>query len=305
MKLYSTRLDRQAQLNRWLRRGTTGLVSGLSEAPLPVTLGQARTGGRVGAAGANGGAGLPGAAGMSRGCKMWSGTQRNFAFANTTPESFGIVWGAGFDTAPGGGPLVVIATNDIEAMPRLITRATGVNNQRRNATTSAPFRLGLGNGRAGFLAVWRFGFPNLAATRQWFVGMQTATGTSTTTTATGPSVLTSMIGVGQDAADTSPQFMHNNASGTATKVSTGLANIVANRLYKLTLFADPFGTEVDLTFQSFVGGVSSGLVTYHASADLPSGTDLAATVLSNAGSVGALTEMAFFSFYAEIQPWPG
>lgn len=307
VKIYGTRFDRQAQLNRWLRRGTSGLVSGNSEAAQPVTF-STSTGGQLESAGPDG---MPG---VDRGCKMWTQMPGSPTFPFPHDDSFAIEW-FGLTGPPPGTPWVdppdqdaVIATSDLGNLPRLLDSVTGVNRQQC-ITTNMLFQQGHGNGRGGFRAVWRFGFQTLSSTRRWFVGLANPNPSSgTSTVAFDPSTgLTNliglnMIGIGQDAADTSPQFMHNDSSGNASKISTGMANIVVDRLYKFSLFADPFGSEFDMSFESFVGGVSTGSATHHAASNLPVGSQ-PAIVMVNAGPNGAATALALATFYAEIQPW--
>ena len=88
-----------------------------------------------------------------------------------------------------------------------------------------------------------------------------STGAGTVPTDANPSTLDNAIGVGYDSADTNWHMMFNGATGTATKVDTGLPRPTADRtkLYELMLFSPPGSNTIhysitDLsTFAEFAG----------------------------------------------------
>jgi hypothetical protein len=102
--------------------------------------------------------------------------------------------------------------------------------------------------------------------------------------------------MGWDAADTNIQFMHNDGSGTATKIDLGASFPVptADRteVYDIALFCAPNGSSVEWQVTDIVDNVTaSGTV----STDLPSAT----TFLSQLGafSVGGTSSEAGFALF--------
>jgi hypothetical protein len=86
-----------------------------------------------------------------------------------------------------------------------------------------------------------------------------------------PSSLTSMCGMGWDRLDNNVHFMHNDASGTATKINLGAAfpkpNVDRTSVYRLTMFAPPGPMQIlgYLVEDLVSGATASGTVT----TDLP------------------------------------
>lgn len=72
----------------------------------------------------------------------------------------------------------------------------------------------------GFHLVWRWGPATgvATATHRAFTGMRNTTATPTDVN---PSAQTNLFGMGYDSADTNIQFMHNDGTGTATKIDLG------------------------------------------------------------------------------------
>ena len=129
----------------------------------------------------------------------------------------------------------------------------------------------------GFHATYRFGRPTGAAanaTLRGFTGLIAATGAPTDVN---PSTLVNMIGVGCDAADANYQIMHNDGSGTATKIDTGFAknDADATEMYELQLYARRGrGGQVDYVFTQLSDGASvSGSIT----TNLPANDTMLAT----------------------------
>ena len=90
-----------------------------------------------------------------------------------------------------------------------------------------------------------------------------------------PSTLLRMVGIGYDSADTNVQFMHNNGSGTATKIDLGASFPKPNAdrafTYRLRLYSPPGSTQsvtYEVTYLES-GVVATGTVT----TDLPATTD--------------------------------
>lgn len=104
-----------------------------------------------------------------------------------------------------------------------------------------------------------------------FAGMRNSTAAPTDVN---PSTLTNICGLGYDAGDTNLQFMHNDGSGTATKIDLGSSfpkpSSDRSKAYQLLLYAPP-GTTQSLSYLVIdleTGAEASGTVT----TDLPSTT---------------------------------
>lgn len=78
---------------------------------------------------------------------------------------------------------------------------------------------------------------------RFFMGLRASTAAPTDVD---PSTMTSILGIGWDAADTEVQVMQNSASGAATKTSTGWAvpSVDSQTMYHLHLYARAGATEV-------------------------------------------------------------
>lgn len=135
------------------------------------------------------------------------------------------------------------------------------------------------------------------ATRRAFTGLA---GSTAAPTDVNPSTLTNIIGMGWDAADTNVQIMHNDGTGTATKIDLGVARASADRtsVYSLALFAAPNGSSVqyavtDLTTETLIG---SGTIT----TDLPANTQfLAARGYCSVGGTSSVVGYALMGCYTE------
>lgn len=96
-----------------------------------------------------------------------------------------------------------------------------------SAGSSAGWRFGVAGvgvvrgdaaGIGGFDVKFRYGIATLPSGGRVFVGLHNA---STVIGNVDPSTLTQIVGVGADAADTNLSVMHNDGSGTATKIDLG------------------------------------------------------------------------------------
>lgn len=105
----------------------------------------------------------------------------------------------------------------------------------------AQFWRGNASGLGGFFYVVRFGISQTQTGYRWLVGL------SNTTALFGnaePSTFLNFVGIGQDSTDANIQFMHNDGSGTATKVDLGASwpKPTANtQFYEFRLFIAPNG----------------------------------------------------------------
>lgn len=192
---------------------------------------------------------------------------------------------------------VASATTDIAGQPRTsYISAAGAGSSGGLRSTSAYIQRSNGAGRGGFIMICRFAFASIPATRRWFVGL------SPTLTNTEPSSWLTMMGVGQDLADTSPQFMHNDGSGTATKTSSGLADVAVNLIYEVRLLSAPNLTTVQMSVERFAAGASAEYAEYDSgvSTDLPAQITVTQWAFwANNGSTAAVIDPVLIDLYFE------
>ncbi len=176
------------------------------------------------------------------------------------------------------------------------TAVAGVRATAQQKTVGGP-AAGLG----GFMLVWRWapatGVAN--ASHRAFAGMRNSIAAPTDVN---PSTLTGICGMGYDAADANIQFMHNDATGTATKIDLGAAfakpNIDRTAVYEVVMFCPPGITQA-LSYEVtnlVSGAVASGTVT----TDLPSTTTLLAPyAYVSVGGVSSVVGIMVNSMYLE------
>lgn len=117
-----------------------------------------------------------------------------------------------------------------------------------------------------------------------------------------PSALTNCVFVGNAAADTNLFLMHNDASGTCTRVDLGASfpvpNSVNNAIYEVALFAPPNATTIGWRVTRLdTGSVASGTIV---SADIPASTVfLAPHMYINNNGVAAAVILDFYRLYIE------
>lgn len=178
-------------------------------------------------------------------------------------------------TALGQG-FTITGTHTAQALNSTDSLGQSTRNRFVSATTSnagaglrgdaALWWRGNNTTRGGFFHVVTFGFQaqaNTTGTRA-FVGLAALT---TLATAGEPSALIDMVGIGWDAADAGTGnifFMHNDGTGTATKVDLGASFVRQNGArYTLSLYAPASTSEVfyHLQIHGNTGTVASGSVT--------------------------------------------
>jgi hypothetical protein len=222
------------------------------------------------------------------------------------PGNGGTVTNMGITTAATGGSTTAnVATTNLHTLMRrqewLVTTAA--------TTAVAGFRGaalqwlvgGPAAGQGGFHMVMRWGPATgvATATHRAFCGMRNSTAAPTDVN---PSTLTNICGMGYDAADTNIQFMHNDGSGTATKIDLGAGfpkpNADRTAVYEIALFAPP-GTTQALSYEVtnlVSGAVATGTVT----TDLPSTTTLLTFwSMISVGGTSSVTGIAIMSLYIE------
>lgn len=121
----------------------------------------------------------------------------------------------------------------------------------------------------GFFHVLRFGLSDVV----FGPGTRTFAGMMAQVTAPGdvnPSARANILGVGHDDGDANWQVMHNDATGTATKVDTGIP-VNATDALELIVFAPPAGSGVGFRFTNLETGAFFAAVV---SNDIPLPTQL-------------------------------
>lgn len=235
-------------------------------------------------------------AGLAHPVQGWLGSRRVAKVVpiggSTTVTALGaVVSGTGTATAA-----TMAATNIHTALNRLnylVTTASTSAVAGWRQSVAGYFIGAAASALGGFHYVARFGRPTgvaAVATLRGFTGFAASTGAPTDVN---PSTLVSMIGVGCDAADANYQIMHNDATGTATKIDTGFPKNTADatEMYELQLYAARGrGGRVDYVFKRLSDGASvSGSIT----TDLPTDT----TMLAPRGwhSVGGTSSVVGYS----------
>lgn len=156
-------------------------------------------------------------------------------------------------------------------------------------------------GRGGFLARMRGGPATgvANATTRFFMGLRGNNGAPTDVE---PSSLIDLLGLAFDAADANLQWMHNDGSGTATKVSLGIAIPTTDRSawYEISIYCAPNGTTIHYEFINLSDGtVLVGSVL----ADIPAATIfMTPLIYSSVGGVSSVIGIAaggsrFFTNY--------
>ncbi len=153
-------------------------------------------------------------------------------------------------------------------------------------------------GLGGFHLVTRFGIATggTLATKRAFCGMHASAAAPTDVQ---PSSLVNLVGVGYDAADANWFIMHNDASGTATRIDTGIVRPSADRqgVFEIALFAPPNASFIRYEFTRLDTGASfSGELT----TDLPVNTTaLNPYAYASVGGTSSVVGITLFSLYIE------
>lgn len=114
--------------------------------------------------------------------------------------------------------------------------------QIRSSLSNVVFR-GSSAGQGGWFLKYTFATETAVSGSRFLCGLRAGT---TIASGTQPSSLTDCVFIGNDAADTNLQIMHNDSAGTCTKIDLGSsfpAN-TANTVFTLYLFAEPNGSAI-------------------------------------------------------------
>ncbi|MGX7895460.1 hypothetical protein [Tsuneonella sp. HG222] len=143
----------------------------------------------------------------------------------------------------------------------------------------------------GFTCYFRWSLETANAGFRYFAGLASTTSPGNVN----PSSLTNILGFGADAADTNWQFMHNDGSGTATKIDTGIAKNVAGIFLEGTITVAAGGGSVSYTLQRLD---AAGSDSDSASTNLPSTSQvLGHLVWTNNGAVATNADIELHKYW--------
>jgi len=131
------------------------------------------------------------------------------------------------------------------------------------------------------------------STGRGFAGLQTGNGVSDVA----PSSLINMMGMGWDSADTNIQFMHNDGSGTATKIDLGssfpVPSVNNTSFYQVTISCAPGASTLYYRVKNMV---TSAVATGSFSTNIPSsGTFLRRLIYTSVGGTSSTVGCVFIS----------
>lgn len=173
-------------------------------------------------------------------------------------NAFGMAMGRGLLPNPGANTMSMIgysspsvsgvqitsaisATNFLTQQPRIKLTSSTTADALAGVSVGASVFSSSTPGRGGGMATARFGFSALPTGRRQFFGFTT---TSYGATPEEPSAFpVNMAIFGTDSTDTNIQLMTNQASGSATKINTGIA-LAANGWYEANIWMLPGSTTV-------------------------------------------------------------
>lgn len=201
------------------------------------------------------------------------------------------------------------ATAKTPASTNIHTQAAGVDFLVTTAATTAvagfrstvaQFWRGNAAGLGGFTYVCRWAPATGASTTtsRAFCGLMNSTAAPTDVE---PSSLTSMVGMGYNAADTNLQIFTNDGTGTATKTDLGASFPVSttdrSKVYELALFCPPNGSSIQYEVTDVgTGAKATGTLT----TDLPpSTTFLTPKGYCSAGGTSSVIGITLFTLYVE------
>ncbi len=222
------------------------------------------------------------------------------AAGNSTTTTF--VGGVSFIATGTATATSVSVTNIHTQMKRVDYRVTtpsttAVAGFRAN---SAQYFRGSTPSEGGFFFVGRWGPATgvATATKRASFGLHN---NQSAPTDVEPSTILNQIAMGWDSSDTNIQLMHNDGSGTATKIDLGASFSVPTsdrtKVYELALFCQPGGTTIYYEVLDIgTGSISSGIIT----TDIPSANTLMHLKgWMSVGGTSSVIGISFMSAYIE------
>ncbi|MFN3280406.1 MAG: DUF2793 domain-containing protein [Tabrizicola sp.] len=216
----------------------------------------------------------------------------------------GVQWGVTYSSTGTATAANVATTNLYTYLRRIEYLVTTASATAVVGFRGAALQWTLGGpsaGLGGFLNVFRWGPATgvATATTRAFAGMR---GSVSAPTDVNPSTLTNICGMGWDAGDANIQFMHNDGSGTATKIDLGASfprpTVDRAAAYEIALFAPPGPTQT--LYYEVTDLVSGAIATGSVTTDLPATTQLLAPwSYVSVGGTSSVVGMAVISHYIE------
>lgn len=194
----------------------------------------------------------------------------------------------------------VATTNVFTWFRRMGYVSAGTSNSSCGLRTPS-LQYGRGNvtGMGGFHFIARCGNSDasLVTNARFFAGLTTSTGNIGNVN---PSTLLNIIGFGNDSSDTNMQVMHNDSTGTATKINLGAsfpANTTNTDMYEFSLYCPPNASSIQYQVMNLTtNAVANGSI----SSDIPLNTQLLAMQLwRHNGGTAAAVGLDVVSLYME------
>lgn len=206
-------------------------------------------------------------------------------------------------TAAGTATAATMATTNIytqlKSLEYLVTAAANNAVAGFRASQNTFWRGNVANaGGFHFICQWGPATGVATTTNRAFVGMTSSTAAPTDVQ---PSTLTSMCGMGWDAADTNIQIMTNDAAGTATKVDLGtnfpVPTADRTKAYEVQLYCAPNASAMSYKVTDLgTGNVASGTL----STDLiPNTTFVSPRGWMSVGGTSSVIGIALMNMYVE------
>lgn len=236
------------------------------------------------------------AAGGGGGGDIWRGKRVVVVLpipSSTTLTALGDGYGAVGTSSAG----TLATTNLLSSMVRYVTTCSAFANNQAGLNGLPQFWLGNAAGLGGFRVEIEFGVVTTVTTLRLCAGLYYNGGAVIPLTAD-PSAATNSVFLGCDAADTNLQIMHNDGSGTCTKVDLGASFPKTNDVvYRVVFTAAANATTIDYEVTRLDSAASAaGTI----STDVPSNAQfMAAVIRCGNGGAGGAAASAFMRFLGE------
>ena len=197
------------------------------------------------------------------------------------------VTGTQSNPAPAAGSIVTRQRRTLYTSAATANAGAGWND---NTVTVYPI--------SGFFAGFVFSIEDAAAvgTARHCAGFKAA---STAIGGSDPSTFIDCIFVGADAGDTNLQLMHNDATGSCTKIDLGIDKGLTGEIFEATFFIEPEGTEL---FYQLVRLSNGDTVSGSVTTDLPTQTTgLRPFIHRGNGATAAAVAVGVFNYYLETE----
>ncbi|MGD9670119.1 MAG: NosD domain-containing protein [Hyphomicrobiaceae bacterium] len=152
----------------------------------------------------------------------------------------------------------------------------------------------------GYLVRMRFGLATPASGWSGFIGLTNSA--AALSGGADPSSFASIVAVGWDTTDTTLQVMHNDSTGTATKIDLGAgfpADSQATDIYDVAFYAVPGATSIEYRVERVWGG-SNQVATGTISTDMPANTlPLGFQAYASNRTSAAIVRLDLMGFYWE------